>query len=83
MQLTYRGITYTPNSTPIEAPKAPIVGTYRGQHVSFSTPQPADPINAELTYRGNSYNPCFGQSVTNRRQSIQLRRTRQHPAFGG
>ncbi|MBF2080110.1 MAG: DUF4278 domain-containing protein [Synechococcales cyanobacterium T60_A2020_003] len=83
MTLTYRGQTYTPSYTTIEAPKVPLFGTYRGRTYSFTAPQPAELATEEMTYRGITYNKRPGEKMINSRQTMQLRRKCQHPAFNG
>jgi len=52
MKLTYRGTPYQLPIAPIDAPKRPIVGRYRGHRCEISPPVPARPAPHPLKYRG-------------------------------
>jgi hypothetical protein len=57
MQLTYRGAHYNREPQPVDMADSPIMGTYRGQAVSFSYPRhiPVPQMVHTLSYRGATY----------------------------
>lgn len=57
MQLSYRGVRYTRESTPVDMIDSGMVGTYRGQTFPITYPRhmPVQQAVHNLVYRGTAY----------------------------